>query len=197
MRGLAWGAAMVSVVGSLGASGPVFAKHPRHRHYHHESVPQSSTSTTSAPSITPSLTPPAAVRPADTTPADQSNTAKPSAVVVPTQDAQAVLGKNVRSSAGEDMGHLIDIIVGRDGKPRAAIIDFGGFLGVGSRKIAVDWQALHFSPDDPKGNMITLALTRDQVKAAPEYKEGSPVVVLSASGSLQAMPLTGPRAQEK
>ena len=54
-------------------------------------------------------------------------------------DAQAILGKSVRSSAGEDMGRLVDVLVDRDGQPRAAIIDFGGFLGVGSRKIAVDW----------------------------------------------------------
>ena len=42
------------------------------------------------------------------------------------------------------MGQIIDVIVKRDGQVRAAVIDFGGFLGVGSRKIAVDWSALSF-----------------------------------------------------
>ena len=42
------------------------------------------------------------------------------------------------------MGRIVDVIVDRSGQVRAAIIDFGGFLGVGSRKIAVDWNALHF-----------------------------------------------------
>ena len=74
------------------------------------------------------------------------------------------------------MGRLVDVVVDRDGHARAAIIDFGGFLGVGSRKIAVDCAALNFSPDDPKGNIITVELTRDQVKAAPEFKDGSPPV---------------------
>ena len=103
-------------------------------------------------------------------------------------DALPILGKNVRSSTGEDMGRLVDVIVDTDGRPRAAIIDFGGFLGVGSRKIAVDWNALKFAPDDPKGNVITVALTRDQVKAAPEFKEGSPVVPLGAAGSPPPQP---------
>ena len=44
------------------------------------------------------------------------------------------------------MGRVVDIVVDSAGQVRAAVIDFGGFLGVGSRKIAVDWNALHFPP---------------------------------------------------
>jgi hypothetical protein len=104
------------------------------------------------------------------------------AIVLNTQSVQAVLGKGVRSSTGEDMGRLVDVVVDQNGQPRAAIIDFGGFLGVGSRKIAVDWGVLNFSGRADKG-VITAALTRDQVRSAPEFKEGSPVVVLGALAS--------------
>jgi hypothetical protein len=68
----------------------------------------------------------------------------------------------------------------------AGIIDFGGFLGVGNRKIAVDWNALHFALD--KKDPIILDLTRDQVKAAPEYKDGRPLVLIGTAGSLQPYP---------
>jgi hypothetical protein len=112
-------------------------------------------------------------------------------------DVMVVLGKSVRSRSGEDMGRLVDLVVDRDGRPRAAIIDFGGFLGVGSRKIAVDWAALTFSPTDQKGNVITVELTRDQVKAAPEFKEGNPVVVLGVPALPQPTQATPPQAQEK
>ena len=96
-----------------------------------------------------------------------------------------VLGKDVKSAKNEDMGRIVDVIVDRSGQTVAAIIDFGGFLGVGSRRIAVAWDALHFAPES---DQITLDLTRDQVKAAPEYKEGQPVVVLGPSGSAEPMP---------
>ena len=99
-----------------------------------------------------------------------------------------MLGREVRSSADENMGRIVDVIVDRTGHVRAAIIDFGGFLGVGSRKIAVDWNALRFHPDSAKRDVITLELTRDQVKEAPEYKDKQPVVVLGASGGLQSLP---------
>ena len=113
---------------------------------------------------------------------------EPSVTVLGSRQAQSVLGKDVRSSANENMGRIVDVIVDRSGRVRAAIIDFGGFLGVGSRKIAVDWNALSFAPDASKNDVVTLELTRDQVKAAPEYKDKQSVVVLGAAGGLQSMP---------
>ena len=38
-----------------------------------------------------------------------------------------------------------------------------------------------------KSDSITLELTKDQVTAAPEYKEDTPIVVLGASGTLQPL----------
>ncbi len=78
---------------------------------------------------------------------------------------------------------MIDVIIDKEGHPRAAIIDFGGFLGVGTRKIAVDWRALRFASDG-KERRLSVALTRNQVRVSPEYKSGEPIVVLGpASGT--------------
>ena len=112
----------------------------------------------------------------------------PEATILNKHEVEGVLGREVRSAADEDMGRIVDVLVDRDGRVRAAIIDFGGFLGVGSRKIAVDWNALHFpQPGKPAGR-IALELTRDQVRTAPEYKEGKPVLVLGALGRLEPLP---------
>ena len=110
-----------------------------------------------------------------------------SVTVIGAADARGILGRDVRSTAGENMGRIVDVIVDRAGTVRAAVIDFGGFLGVGSRKIVVDWSALHFGQVTNKKESITLELTLEQVKAAPEYKEDTPIVVLGASGSLQPL----------
>jgi hypothetical protein len=109
----------------------------------------------------------------------------PSVTIINATDARGVLGRDVRSPTDEDMGRIVDVIVDRQGTVRAAVIDFGGFLGVGSRKIVVDWNALHFGRVANKGESITLELTKEQVVAAPEYKEDTPIVVLGAAGSLQ------------
>jgi hypothetical protein len=86
------------------------------------------------------------------------------------------------------MGRIVDVLVDRSGQMRAAIIDFGGFLGVGSRKIAVDWDALSFPRPGDKAGRVTLEFTRDQVKAGPEYQAGKTVVVLGAQGKLESFP---------
>ena len=107
--------------------------------------------------------------------------------ILSAREAHGVLGRDVRSAANEDMGHIVDVIVDRAGMVRAAVIDFGGFLGVGSRRIVVDWSALRFGRVADKTDSVTLELTKDQVKAAPEYKEDTPLVVLGASGALQPL----------
>ena len=86
-------------------------------------------------------------------------------------EAFSVLGKKVHGPDGKDvMGLIIDILVDDQGRPRAAIVDFGGFLGVGSRKIAVDWQLMKFHVTDKTAEVI-LDLDRSQIQAAPEYKD--------------------------
>ena len=82
-----------------------------------------------------------------------------------------VLGKKVIGPDDKDLGLVVDVIVDAEGRPRAAVIDFGGFLGVGSRKIAVDWRLLSFAPGRPDGQVL-LILTRAEIQAAPEYKPG-------------------------
>ena len=123
--------------------------------------------------------------------------APPSVTVIDAADARGVLGRDVRTAADENMGRIVDVVVDRAGQVRASIIDFGGFLGVGSRKIAVDWTALRFTHVANKGDSIILELTRDQVKAAPEYKEGKPIVVLGASGNLEPLRFVVPLTSEK
>jgi len=108
----------------------------------------------------------------------------PSVTIIGARDALGVLGRDVRSPTDQDMGHIVDVIVDLTGAVRAAVIDFGGFLGVGSRKIVVDWNALHFGHVANKGDSITLDLTKEQVTAAPEYQEDKPIVVLGAAGRL-------------
>ena len=99
------------------------------------------------------------------------------ATVVDAQQLESILGKNVISPTGEDMGRIVDIIVDRSGQVRAAIIDFGGFLGVGTRKIAVDWRLIRF-PSDGKMDNVMVDLTSNQLRVSPVFKAGEPVVVI-------------------
>ena len=104
--------------------------------------------------------------------------AEDQAVVTPSRrhELESVLGREVRTRVEEDVGRIIDVLADRYGHVQAAVIEFGGFLGIGTRKIAVEWSALRFETAG-KRSMVIVDLTRDQLRVAPEYKPNEPAVV--------------------
>jgi hypothetical protein len=148
-------------------------------------APPSQQPAASPPSPQPNAAAPAPPPPAaapspqndDTTKEEKTTVA---ATVVGGEQLESVLGIEALSSTGDDMGRIVDIIVDRTGQVRAAIIDFGGFLGMGSRKIAVDWRSLHFDPK--KAGAVVVNLTKDQLRVAPVYKAAEPVVMIGGPG---------------
>ena len=93
---------------------------------------------------------------------------------------EAVLGREVRTRVEEDVGRIVDLLADRQGNLQAAVIEFGGFLGIGTRKIAVEWSALSFESDGRQPSVI-VEMTRDQLRVAPEYKANEPAVVRRAA----------------
>jgi len=86
---------------------------------------------------------------------------------LPKESAFRVLGTEVKGPSGTTVAMVVNVVVDPQGVPLAAVLDYGGFLGVGKRRIAVAWQALSFGPSG-----ITLSFTRDQLKNFPELREG-------------------------
>ena len=97
------------------------------------------------------------------------------AVAVPLK-LESVLGRDVTTTPEGDAGRIIDLLVDRDGSVRAAVVEFGGFLGIGTRKIAIEWQAFRFS-----GRAIAVEVSREQVRAAPEYKSSDKPPLVKAT----------------
>jgi hypothetical protein len=94
----------------------------------------------------------------------------------------SILGKRVRAQDGEDLGRLVDILADREGRVRIAIIEFGGFLGVGNRRIAVDWSLLKFKPGD-EDEPVTVDASRAKLQGTPEYKGSERPLALMAPAS--------------
>jgi len=93
---------------------------------------------------------------------------------------ESVLGREVRTRVEEDVGRVVDLLADRQGRVQAAVIEFGGFLGIGTRKIAVEWPALSFV-NDGKQPVVIVEMTRNQLRVAPEYKPSEPAVVRRAA----------------
>ena len=109
-------------------------------------------------------------------------------------EATRILGRTVRDPDGNEVGRIVDVLVDDQGVPKAVLIDFGGFMGVGNRRIAVAWRALHFLPAADQ-HQIRLQMTADQIKATPDYKPAprpdAPPMTMAVPPSPPGMPAAG------
>jgi hypothetical protein len=81
--------------------------------------------------------------------------------------ASKLRGVTVSNPQNQKIGDLDDLIVGKD-RVLFAIVQVGGFLGIGSHLIAVPYSSLQINED---GSRIVLpGATREQVKGLPEFK---------------------------
>jgi len=105
-----------------------------------------------------------------TPPATGATAVAPTTGVFPmTNDAKNLIGKNVYGANGNQVGEVNNLLVGADGRVHAAIIEFGGFLGIGEDKVAVPWDQLNVTKD-----RVTVNMTNDQIKAAPRWDTNHP-----------------------
>lgn len=102
----------------------------------------------------------------------------------------AVLGLAVRGNDNKEVGRIVDVLVDETGKPRAAVIDVGGFLGMGSRKVAVDWTILHFLMGKAAAALLSVSST--SIKSAPAYDPAQPVQAVGLPEPPPALPPTSP-----
>lgn len=81
--------------------------------------------------------------------------------------ATRVEGTEVRNSAGEHLGSVDDLVIGkRDGQVKYAIMSFGGFLGIGEEYHPLPWEKLTY--DEREGSYI-VDLSKEELEGAPRY----------------------------
>lgn len=119
-----------------------------------------------APSFAQTQTQPStsSTAPATTMPASPSATAPAPGAI----KGSTLINMDVKNSADEKIGDIDDVIVGADGKVQQVIISVGGFLGVGTRKVAVAWNELKV---DANADVAWVNMSREQLAAVPEFKD--------------------------
>ena len=94
----------------------------------------------------------------------------------------ALMGKRLLGPAGEELGRLVDMVVDAEGRPLAVVVDVGGFMGLGIRRVALAWGLLRFRAE-PDTVRLSLEISPERVTAAPEYRPGDPASILSLPAS--------------
>ena len=80
--------------------------------------------------------------------------------------AETLIDQSVTNFEGDTVGDIESVIVGPSGKVRAVVVGVGGFLGMGERLVALDWDELEISDN---GDTVRVAATAEELKALPAY----------------------------
>ena len=84
--------------------------------------------------------------------------------------ASELIGTKVVNRSNETVGEIADVMLDPSQKVRAVVVSVGGFLGVGSRYVAVNPAALDITKKTEKSYTVSMDATKDSLKAAPEFK---------------------------
>jgi sporulation protein YlmC with PRC-barrel domain len=80
-----------------------------------------------------------------------------------------ILGRDVFNESGDKIGTIDDLIVAPNLALSYAIIGVGGFLGIGSRDVAVPVQQFK----EAAGRIVLPGATKDALMAAPKFEYGN------------------------
>lgn len=81
--------------------------------------------------------------------------------------ATKLAGTTVVNDKDERIGSLDDIIIGRD-RVLFAILQVGGFLGLGGHLVAVPYESLNI--DDTGSKIVLPGASKEELKKLPEFK---------------------------
>ncbi len=80
-----------------------------------------------------------------------------------------VEGTTVYNNAGDKLGSIDDLMIDkRTGQVRYAVLEFGGFLGMGTDRYPIPWNMLKF---DTNRDGYVVPLDKAKLDNAPKYRD--------------------------
>lgn len=83
------------------------------------------------------------------------------------RDADAIKKASVRDEDGNSIGSVKDVVMARNGEPRAVKVNVGGFWGYGSKVATIDAQDLLYERDR---NELTADMKKDEINKMASQK---------------------------
>jgi len=104
-------------------------------------------------------------------------------------------GTDVVGSDGQKIGDVSDILFDKDGKIEAYVVGVGGFLGIGTKDVALAPSAFQVVPGDKSKNesdKLKLSMTKDQLKQAANFEPYKAPSSTTGSGTAGTRPMGSP-----
>ena len=84
--------------------------------------------------------------------------------------ASEIKGTHVKNLQGQDLGEIEEVLLDPEtGQVKFAVLEVGGFLGLGSTKVAVPWSAFQLTQEGNKSRWV-LDADKEKLKNAPKVE---------------------------
>jgi len=85
--------------------------------------------------------------------------------------SEQLTGANVYGPNDESIGEISDIVLTADGKVEGAVVDVGGFLGLGEKPVQLDLSQVQILRETDGDELrVYVSMTKEQVEALPEFE---------------------------
>ena len=85
--------------------------------------------------------------------------------------ASEIIGMSVQGTDGKKLGDIKDLVIDpEEGGVEYAVLEFGGFAGIGDKYFAVPWEALELDQTNKK---ISLDVHKKELKDAPGFDKNN------------------------
>ncbi len=83
--------------------------------------------------------------------------------------ASDLMGTSVQNADGDKLGDINDVVVADQGGIKAVVIGVGGFLGIGEKNVAVNYDQVEQTRDENGDLKLVLNTTKDDLENAPKF----------------------------
>lgn len=84
--------------------------------------------------------------------------------------ASELIGTELKTSGDESVGEIGDLIIDQNGQVVAVVVSVGGFLGMGEKHVAIEWDAVQMSAT-PDNQELRVDTTREELESAPNFEK--------------------------
>lgn len=84
-------------------------------------------------------------------------------------NASKLIGLDVQSPEDKKVGDIGEIVLDRTGKVEGVVVDVGGFLGIATHPVLLDWKDVTLASQDGK-DQATVSLTKEKLEQMPAYE---------------------------
>jgi sporulation protein YlmC with PRC-barrel domain len=84
-------------------------------------------------------------------------------------NASKLIGLDVQSPEDKKVGDIGEVVLDKDGKVEGVVVDVGGFLGIATHPVLLDWKDMTLATQDGKDRAV-VNLTKEKLEQMPAYE---------------------------